>query len=78
MGNMTPDPEMRVWACISFKGHWPVGTAAVVVAKNKRQAQRVLEKKLTEVHLSQKVPLGDIFEVDLDSPHALILRDGNY
>jgi len=74
--------EMNVYTCTSFKGHYPVGTAAVVVATDQEHAASLLEQLLAENRLSQKIPLGEIrFFCAADEhagPNARLLNDGEY
>lgn len=37
---------MRAWTCTEFDGHYPVGTAAVVVAENEDVALHWMVKEL--------------------------------
>lgn len=67
---------MKVFYSNDFKGHWPVGTAAVVVAPDVATAHETLAEKLR----SQGLP-GDkftILEVHLDEPEVFILCNGEY
>ena len=69
-----------VFTFTNFSGHYPVGTAAVVVAKNQTEAEVLMDEQLSELGLP---PLHDqegveISEVDLDVYQAIILLDGNY
>ena len=69
---------MKVWFCTQFNGHWPVGTAAVVVADTAMQACYLLETELVKVGLSQKLQPDWFERIDTSKPNALILLDGNY
>jgi len=40
---------MKVWTCNNFKGFYPVGSAAVVVAGTKKSARKLLKEALQEV-----------------------------
>lgn len=64
-----------------FKGHWPVGTCALVIAEDAIAAIVALERELEGRGLS----LGPDFEIthtfDVDSlvePEVHVLLDGNY
>ncbi len=65
---------MGVWTCNDFTGHWPVGTAAVVVAKNRDEAERLLAAELTARGL------GGAFNLEPlpSGPYVRILADGDY
>lgn len=69
---------MKVFTCCEFEGHWPVGTAAIAVAKDKESAKINLQKKLGEIALTQEIEMDSIKEVDLSVEHVDILCDGNY
>lgn len=70
---------MRVFAFTGFPGHWPVGTAAVVVASSKLEALRQLNVRLEEKKIGPAVA-GEcsITEVDVSHTNVQILCDGNY
>jgi len=69
---------MRIFTCTTFDGHWPVGTAAVIVAQNLDQAISSLEKALSETGLPQKITPEDVKEVCITQAQVIILNDGNY
>ena len=72
---------MRIYYSDSFVGHNPIGTAAVIVAKDKGHARRLLEKELKnydlelEGFLDCKVTLE---EIDPTKAQAIVLSDGDY
>lgn len=66
---------MRVFTCNDFTGHWPVGTAAVVVAEDKEAAKKLLTAKLKAAGLKFD---GNLREVNIHMAEATILNDGNY
>ncbi len=70
---------MKVFTCNSFKGHYPVGTAAVIQAKTEEEARHLLLKHLIEVEelpnnaediLLEELPPGEYTVV--------ILANGEY
>ena len=67
---------MKVFTCTDHRGHFPVGTASVVVAENCAEAWRLLADALDERGL------GDdeftLTELPTDTPLAIVLRDGDY
>ena len=69
---------MRVFTCNNFEGHFPVGTAAVIVADNVVDAMRALNTGLKGIGLPDDVKVGDLVEVDTDVPSVDILCDGDY
>ena len=76
---------MKVYYTDDFEGHWPVGTSAVVVARDRTHATKILKKELENNALGKlEVRYGDkqgkpiFFEVDLNKPNAVIINDGDY
>lgn len=69
---------MKVWISSDFEGHYPVGTAAVIVAKNEKEAKRLLIEAAAPGGLVLNAEDFDVEEVDLTKPGATILCDGNY
>ena len=72
---------MKVYTSSDFPGFWPVGSAAVVVARSKRGAATLLRKALIRKGLIKENAEDDDFtleELDLSEPHSTILCDGNY
>lgn len=67
---------MQVFVCTDHKGHYPVGTASVVIAENERQAYRLLETGLQQVGLADEA--FTLKQVDITTPKAIVLCDGNY
>lgn len=65
------------WINTSFKGHHPIGTAAIVVANNQKEASILLEKKLESVGLMQPINPSSMLKLDMTVKKALILYDGN-
>ena len=66
---------MRVWTSSDFFGHYPVGSAAVVVAPDEATALRLLSEELTSRGLRSS---GTLVELDLSTPKAVVLVDGDY
>lgn len=65
----------RVFVCNDFHGHWPVGTAAVVLAANEVDARIYLSSELERRGLKASTfTLRDI----TDFLGAEVLCDGNY
>lgn len=63
-----------------FKGHYPVGAAAVVIALNRAQAARILRKELQTKHgLSDpQVWAADMEEMPTNRTYCRVLCDGDY
>lgn len=70
--------KMKVFVNTEFKGHWPAGSAAVVVADSRHEAAVILRDSLGLVGLDQDIQYTDMLELDIDSKAAYILCDGNY
>jgi hypothetical protein len=69
---------MKVWTNNKFPGHWPVGTAAVVVADTASQAAELLTAELKKVGLLEPVT-EDQFEQLPTSRHCVrVLCNGDY
>lgn len=71
---------MRVWTNTTFKGLWPVGTSAVVVAPSARVAAELLNAELLARSLPQDEPVKakDMKEVDTSTRQVIVLQFGNY
>lgn len=69
---------MKIYTSIEFAGHWPVGTAAVIVANDCIQAAILLQQQLTIRGLMQIIDPARLVEIDIDEPCCFILCDGNY
>ena len=69
---------MYTWTCISFKGHYPVGSAAVVTAEDIETAVLYLEKGLANLGLKQKIKPEDLIPLPTQHRHVRILVDGEY
>lgn len=69
---------MKVWTNTEFTGHYPVGTAAVVVADTREQAAGLLNAALEEANLVPTATAEQFTRVVTSRPHAVVLLDGNY
>ena len=69
---------MKVFWSTDFRGFYPVGTAAVVVARNEDEARRLLRQKILDHGLPDPFDEFTVTELDISSPKAVILRDGDY
>lgn len=66
---------MKVFTCTDHEGHW-VDVASVVVAENEQQAFVLLKDELERQGLAD-----DSFtlkELDVNTPKAIVLCDGEY
>ena len=48
---------MAIYSCTSFRGRWPVGTAAIVRAKSQEEAAHKMNSALAEADLPQDEPV---------------------
>ncbi len=73
---------MKVFVCNNFKGVWPVGSALVVVARDKARARVLAKRKLARDHkLEFKTHDGKpakLVEVDPEVEGCVVLCDGDY
>lgn len=70
---------MKVYTCNNFRGHHPVGTAAVVVAPNRVRAEVLLELELERIGLPQPRHFQlDLIELPSDYEGVSILNNGDY
>lgn len=69
---------MPVWTINNFEGHWPVGVAAVVTADDTELACHLLEKKLGEIGLPQKIKPEQLIPYVTSTRYVRILCDGDY
>jgi hypothetical protein len=67
---------MRVFTCSDYAGHYPVGTASVIVAPDEPSARDLLCRALTERGFNDHSV--SLTELDTSSPKAIVLRDGEY
>lgn len=70
---------MKVFTSNDFKGYWPVGSAAVIVAENEEQARRMLNAVFM-VQGPKQYPdhRYTLVEIDTTCYQVSILCDGNY
>lgn len=70
---------MNVWTSTDFAGHWPVGTAAVVVAETEDDARALLDEELALYGLGASAAQGyTLKHLPMFRPAAVVLADGNY
>lgn len=72
--------RMKVFHNTEFTGHWPVGTAALVVAENAATAAVLLRDELAKQGLDQEVLAAHMVELKLkdDKRQVIVLLNGNY
>lgn len=70
---------MRVFYSNNFRGHYPVGTSAVIVARDKDEAHVLLTSKLIGMGLPPRPDDNiTIHEVPTDCTSVTVLQDGDY
>ena len=69
---------MKVFINTTFTGHYPVGTASVIIANTPQEAAALLEIKLDLTGLTQEIKAEEMVEISTDTKKAFILIDGNY
>ena len=69
---------MNVYTCSDFPGHYPVSTAAVIVADNEEFARGLLAYEMTKRGLLSGWQTCTLVLLNVSKPHALILLDGDY
>lgn len=69
---------MKVWTNTKFQGHWPVGTAAVVVADTAEQAAELLNNALICRGLGRTAIAADFEKLPTNRPIAVVLNNGDY
>ena len=66
---------MPVYYTTDFEGKWPVGTAAVVSARDEVMAREMLTKEMAKAGLTSP---QSFTLMKLKQREAVILADGNY
>lgn len=70
---------LRIFTCTNFKGHWPVGSAAVIIAENESDARSELWNTLKSRGLGNDDPSKwELIEIEPTSTQIRILCDGQY
>ena len=70
---------MRLFTCRNHDGFWPVPRASVIVALDEEHARALLDAALAETNLKPGTESPyDLTEIDLSTPQAVILADGDY
>lgn len=70
--------RQNVFVCTGFTGHWPIGTAAVVVALTSEEAADLLNKELIHRGLIGDATPDAMAEISIFTKRAFVLNDGNY
>lgn len=69
---------MNVYAATGFSGHWPVGTAAVIIAPSAERAVELLNKESRSNGLPGDATVNHLTHVCSKQEQVLILNDGDY
>lgn len=69
---------VKFWTNNYFKGHYPVGSAAVVCAETAEDAALFLERSLAQNGLGQRIDPCGMVEFPPTNGAVRILVDGNY
>lgn len=69
---------MNVYTHTGFTGHWPVPTAAVVVANSREEAAQLLSAALQDRGLAQEIDKANFDQVEVGASAAIVLSDGEY
>ena len=72
------DSKMKVYLCNDFSGHYPVGSAAVICAKDKDESIKILEAELYSIGLTQKITPDMLNVFNTLRAGCEILVDGDY
>lgn len=71
--------KMKVFTCTEFKGHYPVGVSAVVVAKDAEDAAILLSGYLCGIGLGvQRIEANQMVELNTQKMSVTVLNDGDY
>ncbi len=72
---------MKIFYSTDFEGHWPVGTSAIIVAKDEEAARVLLEAEAKGRGLTGRQSDGSpatLHELSSRGEKVIILTDGNY
>jgi hypothetical protein len=72
------ESDVPIYINTDFRGHWPVGTAAVVTADTPERAAQLLEVALAARGLIQPVKAEDMRMYGPKHESVEILLDGDY
>lgn len=72
------ETKMKIFWTDDFSGHYPVGTAAIVIEKNELAARIRLDNEIKSIGLDGLRPNAVLHKIPQTNPVAIIIRDGNY
>ena len=70
--------ELKVFTNTQFEGVYPVGVAAVIIAKDKHDAAILLSNALFDAGLNADITSEHMIEINSNEEYAVILCDGDY
>ncbi len=69
---------LKVYTVKNFNGCWPLGVTCVVVAKDRKEGRRLLDQQLDNAGILKGERKDyDMDELDITTPQAIVLHDGN-
>lgn len=69
----------KIFICNEFKGFYPVGVSALIIAPNKKMAYDLLITELKSIGLEQDNLIAtDLTEIHNTVKRAYIINDGDY
>lgn len=77
-GSKKEASTMNVYTIADFEGHTPAGSAAVVIARDKGHARRLLNADLEQRGLPELGAHETFDKLDLNVARSLVLNDGIY
>ena len=69
---------MNIYYSNDFRGHWPVGTSAVIVARDLNEAYVLMAKELLSRGLGKDKHDFIVKELRTAEAGVIVLQDGDY
>lgn len=69
---------LNVYSCTGFRGRWPVGTSAVILAHDEHEACQRMEAALADVGMRQEINPATIIRIHGATAGVVVLNDGEY
>lgn len=70
--------KLKIYWCDNHDGHCPIRVASVVVAKDRTQGKKLLDRQLRLHGLKPwNKEKYTLVELDIDCPHAIVISDGD-
>lgn len=70
---------MKIFTCTNHDTHWPIGGASIIIAKDRKQGKKLLDKELESQGLKPfKQEPYTLVEISSNKARAIILCDGEY